>query len=101
LKKQFLKLLSSIFKDDTNSSIAKANGNGCSFVHGDDFTSVSLLKKRLQDSYAFARNAEETIASSPYAKFKETVLRGDGKSASVSFLEGDCVNVAWRDGMAG
>ena len=101
LKMQFLKLLSSIFKDDANSSIAKANGNGCSFVHGDDFTSVSLLKKRLQDSYAFARNAEETIASSPYAKFKETVLRGDGKSASVSFLEGDCVNVAWRDGMAG
>ena len=101
LKMQFLKLLSSIFKDDTNSSIAKANGNGCSFVHGDDFTSVSLLKKRLQDSYAFVRNAEETIASSPYAKFKETVLRGDGKSASVSFLEGDCVNVAWRDGMAG
>ena len=44
---------------------------------------------------------EETIASSPYAKFKETVLRGDGKSASVSFLEGDCVNVAWRDRMAG
>ena len=101
LKKQFLKLVSSIIKVDT-SSIAKANGNGCSFVHGDDFTSVSLLKKRLLQDHAFARNAaEETHASSPYAKFKETVLRGDGKSSSVSFLEGDCVNVAWRDGTAG
>ena len=101
LKMQFLKLVSSIVKVDTSSSIAKAK-NGCSFVHGDDFTSVSLLKKRLQDSYAFARNAEETHASSPYAKFKETVLRGDGKAASVSFfLERDCVNVAWRDGTAG
>ena len=101
LKMQFLKLLSSIVKVDTSSSIAKANGNGCSFVHGDDFTSVSLLKMRLLQNHAFARNAaEETIASSPYAKFKETILRGDGKSASVSFLERDCVSVAWRDGTA-
>ena len=42
---------------------------------------------------------EELSHFSPYAKFKETVLRGDGKSASVSFLEGDCKRrVERRDG---
>ena len=54
LKMQFLKLLSSIFKDDANSSIAKANGTDVHLFTA-TILPVSLLKKRLQDSYAFAK----------------------------------------------